>query len=209
MVGGALFRVGIGALPFLLPLMFQIGFGLSPLQSGLLTFASAIGAMTMRASVAPILRRFGIKRVLLINSVVASGLIAACALFRPETPYWIILAVLLAGGFFRSLQFSSLNSLAFADLGTSEMSRATSFTSVAQQLSITAGIAIGALMLEFARFARSDPVLTVTDFSWAFVVVALVSMSSIFLLIPLPIDAGAALTAEPPPEAPPPESGKV
>jgi EmrB/QacA subfamily drug resistance transporter len=208
-IGGALFRVGIGALPFLLPLMFQIGFGLSPLQSGLLTFAGAIGAMAMRVSVAPILRHFGIKRVLLINTFLGSGFIAACALFRPETPYWIILAVLLAGGFFRSLQFSSLNSLAFADLGTSEMSRATSFTSVAQQLSITAGIAIGALTLELARFARSDPVLTVTDFSWAFAVVALVSMSSIFLLIPLPIDAGAALTAEPPPEAPPPESGKV
>ncbi|HVT56551.1 MAG TPA: MFS transporter [Xanthobacteraceae bacterium] len=208
-VGGALFRIGIGSLPFLLPLLFQIGFGLSPLQSGLLTFAGAIGAMTMRMSVAPILRRFGIKRVLLINTFVASGFIAACGLFRPESPYWLILLVLLIGGFFRSLQFSSLNSLAFADIGNSDMSKATSFTSVAQQLSITAGIAIGALTLEAARYLRGDILLTPADFSWAFFAVALFSMSSIFMLIPLPIDAGASLTAQPPPEAPPAESGKV
>jgi MFS family permease len=208
-IGGAIFRIGIGSLPFLLPLMFQIGFGMSPLQSGLLTFAGAIGAMTMRVSVAPILRHFGIKRVVMTNTFIASAFIGACALFRPETPYWIILLVLLAGGFFRALQFSSLNSLAFADIGNSDMSKATSFTSVAQQLSITAGIAIGALTLEAARYLRGDIILTPADFSWAFVVVALAPLISIFLLLPLPIDAGASLTAAPPPEAPPAESCKV
>jgi EmrB/QacA subfamily drug resistance transporter len=208
-IGGAIFRIGIGSLPFLLPLMFQIGFGMSPLQSGLLTFAGAIGAMTMRVSVAPILRHFGIKRVVMTNTFIASAFIGACALFRPETPYWIILLVLLAGGFFRALQFSSLNSLAFADIGNSDMSKSTSFTSVAQQLSITAGIAIGALTLEAARYLRGDIILTPADFSWAFVVVALAPIISIFLLLPLPIDAGASLTAAPPPEVPPAESGKV
>jgi EmrB/QacA subfamily drug resistance transporter len=208
-IGGAIFRIGIGSLPFLLPLMFQIGFGMSPLQSGLLTFAGAIGAMTMRVSVAPILRHFGIKRVVMTNTFIASAFIGACALFRPETPYWIILLVLLAGGFFRALQFSSLNSLAFADIGNSDMSKSTSFTSVAQQLSITAGIAIGALTLEAARYLRGDIILTPADFSWAFVVVALAPIISIFLLLPLPIDAGASLTAAPPPEAPPAESGIV
>jgi MFS family permease len=208
-IGGSLFRIGIGALPFLLPLLFQIGFGLSPLRSGLLTFGAAVGAMTMRTSVAFILRRFGIKRVLVINSLLASAFIAACALFRPESPYWFVLGILVIGGFFRSLQFSSLNSLAFADLGTSDMSKATSFTSVAQQLSITAGVAIGALALEGARFVKGDMTLTPGDFSWAFLVVACISASSIFMLLPLPIDAGASLTAPPPEEAPPPESGKV
>jgi EmrB/QacA subfamily drug resistance transporter len=208
-IGGSIFRIGIGALPFLLPLMFQIGFGLSPLQSGLLTFAGAVGAMSMRISVAPILRHFGIKRVIVVNALVASAFIGACALFRPDTSYWFILFVLLAGGFFRSLQFSSLNSLAFADIGTSDMSKATGFTSVAQQLSITAGIAIGALALEAARSIRGDLTLVPTDFSWALLVVAIVSATSVFLLLPLPIDAGASLTAEPPPEAPPAESGKI
>jgi EmrB/QacA subfamily drug resistance transporter len=206
--GGSLFRIGIGALPFLLPLLFQIGFGMSALQSGLLTFAGAIGAMVMRASAATILRRFGIKRVVLINTVVAAAFIAACALFRPDTPYAFIIFVLLVGGFFRALQFTSLNSLAFADLGSSEMSQATSFTSVAQQISITAGVAVAALALEGVRYVRGDVVLAASDFIPAFLVVALVSASSIFFLLPLPIDAGASLTALPPDEAPPPESGK-
>src|SRR6202158_379834 len=206
--GGSLFRIGIGALPFLLPLLFQIGFGMSALQSGLLTFVGAIGAMVMRASAATILRRFGIKRVVLINTVVAASFIAACALFRPDTPYALIISVLLVGGFFRALQFTSLNSLAFADLGSSEMSQATSFTSVAQQISITAGVAVAALAIEGVRFVRGDVVLAASDFIPAFLVVALVSASSIFFLLPLPIDAGASLTALPPDEAPPPESGK-
>ena len=206
--GGSLFRIGIGALPFLLPLLFQIGFGMSALRSGLLTFAGAIGAMVMRASAATILRRFGIKRVVLINTVVAASFIAACALFRPDTPYAFIVFVLLVGGFFRALQFTSLNSLAFADLGSSEMSQATSFTSVAQQISITAGVAVAALAIEGVRFVRGDVVLAASDFIPAFLVAAVVSASSIFFLLPLPIDAGASLTALPPDEAPPPESGK-
>jgi EmrB/QacA subfamily drug resistance transporter len=206
-VGGSLFRVGIGAMPFLLPLLFQIGFGMSPLQSGLLTFGGAIGAMTMRASVAFILRRFGIKRVLLINTLIATAFIAACALFQPTSSYWFILSILVIGGFFRALQFSSLNSLAYADLGTSDMSKATGFTSVAQQMSITAGVALAALALEGARYVKGDMMLTPGDFSWAFLVVSLISASSIFMLIPLPMDAGASLTAPPPDEAPP-ETGK-
>jgi EmrB/QacA subfamily drug resistance transporter len=206
--GGSLFRIGIGALPFLLPLLFQIGFGMSALRSGLLTFAGAIGAMVMRASAATILRRFGIKRVVLINTIVAASFIAACALFRPDTPYAFIVFVLLVGGFFRALQFTSLNSLAFADLGSSEMSQATSFTSVAQQISITAGVAVAALAIEGVRFVRGDVVLAASDFIPAFLIVAVVSASSIFFLLPLPIDAGASLTALPPDEAPPPESGK-
>src|SRR3984893_17538514 len=206
--GGSLFRIGIGALPFLLPLLFQIGFGMSALRSGLLTFVGAIGAMVMRASAATILRRFGIKRVVLINTIVAASFIAACALFRPDTPYAFIVFVLLVGGFFRALQFTSLNSLAFADLRSSEMSQATSFTSVAQQISITAGVAVAALAIEGVRFVRGDVVLAASDFIPAFLVVAVISASSIFFLLPLPIDAGASLTALPPAEAPPPESGK-
>src|SRR5690606_22432938 len=98
-LGAATFRIGIAPLPFLLPLLFQLGFGMTPLKSGLLTFAGAGGAMAMRICAAPILRRFGIKRVVLTNIVLATGFIAACALFRPDTPYIVIVLVLLAGGF--------------------------------------------------------------------------------------------------------------
>jgi MFS family permease len=174
---------------------------MTPLQSGLLTFAGAVGAMVMRASAASILRRFGIKRVVLINTLVASGFIAACAMFRPETPYAVIIFVLLIGGFFRALQFTSLNSLAFADLGGGQMSQATSFTSVAQQLSITAGVAIAALTLEGVRYVRGDDMIFASDFMYAFMVVGLISACSIFFLLPLPMDAGASLTVKPPIEA--------
>ncbi len=199
--GGSLFRIGIGAMPFLLPLMFQLGFGLSPLQSGLLTFAGAAGAILMRASAAPILRRFGIKRVLVVNTVIAVAFIAACGLFAPGTPYFIVIAVLFVGGFFRSLQFTSLNSLAFADLGQSTMSQATSFTSVAQQISISAGVAVAAVVLEILRYSRGTNEILLGDFSIAFFAVSLCSLGAIFLLLKLPIDAGASLISAPPPEA--------
>lgn len=206
-IGASLFRVGIGALPFLLPLLFQLGFGMSALQSGLLTFAGAAGAMLMRPSVAPILRRFGIKRVLMINTFIATGFVAMCAFFRPDTPYMIIIGVLLVGGFFRSLQFTSMNSLAFADLGQSTMSQATSFTSVAQQLSISAGVAVAAVILELLRFSRDTQEILIGDFSIAFLVVAGISVTSVLVLIRLPMDAGASLTAAPPPEAQDTERG--
>jgi MFS family permease len=201
-VGGSLFRIGIGAMPFLLPLMFQLGFGMSPLQSGLLTFAGAAGAMLMRASVAPILRRFGIKRVLVINTAVATAFLAACGFFTPGTPYFLIIAILFIGGFFRALQFSSLNSLAFADLGQSTMSQATSFTSVAQQISVSAGVAVAAIVIEILRYSRGGAhEILLSDFSIAFFAVALCSFTAIFMLWKLPIDAGASLIAPPPPEA--------
>lgn len=200
-ISGSIFRVGIGAMPFLLPLMFQLGFGLTPLQSGLLTFAGAAGAMLMRASTALILRRFGIKRVLLTNALIATAFIAACGLFTPATPYFIIIAVLFVGGFFRSLQFTSINSLAFADLGSSTMSQATSFTSVAQQISISAGVAVAAMVLETLRYTRGTNEILLSDFSIAFFAVSLCSLLSIFFLWRLPFDAGASLIAPPPPQA--------
>jgi len=202
-VGGFLFRIGIGAMPFLLPLMFQLGFGLTPLQSGLLTFAGAIGAITMRANAAPVLRRFGIKRVLVINTFVAAAFIAACGFFA-DMPYWLIFALLLVGGFFRALQFTSLNSLAFADLGQRSMSKATSFTSVAQQLSITAGVAVSALALESVRLIRGDSAILAADFLPAFFVVGVISASAIFFLAPLPKNAGESLIRRPTTKTPPP-----
>ena len=103
-------------MPFLLPLFFQLGFGLSPLQSGLLTFASAVGAIAMKTTAAPIIRRFGFKRVLVTNAVVSSLFLAAIALFTAGTPHSVVLAVLLVGGFFKSLEFTSINAIAYADI---------------------------------------------------------------------------------------------
>src|SRR6266436_6637667 len=108
--GGFIFRVGAGALPFLLPLLMQLGFGMTPFQSGLVTLSTAVGAMMMKSAVPPILRRAGFRNVLTWNALVAAVMLAACAAFTHATPVPVMIAVLLAGGFFRSLQFTSVMS---------------------------------------------------------------------------------------------------
>jgi MFS family permease len=160
-----------------------------------LTFWGAAGAMILRPTVPVILRRFGFRRVILFNGLIASFFIATPAFFTAETPYSIMAAVILAGGFFRALQFSSVNSLAFADLDNKQMSQATSITSVSQQLAIATGVAVAALVLDITRNARGDLSLIAGDFGPAFVFVAVVAMCSVFLFIGLPKNAGAALTA--------------
>jgi EmrB/QacA subfamily drug resistance transporter len=193
--GGFVFRIGIGALPFLLPLLFQIGFGLTPFQSGMLTFAAAAGALLMKFSAPAILRRFGFKRVIVINAVISAAFVAAAAVFAPDTPSYVIVGVLLVGGFFRSLQFTSVNVLAYADVEQRIMSRATSFVSVAQQLSLSAGVAVGALALEAARFGRPDAAIHAADFVPVFLFLGVLSMLSAFFYLRLPRDAGATLAA--------------
>jgi EmrB/QacA subfamily drug resistance transporter len=194
-VGGFLFRIGVGATPFLLPLLLQLGFGLSPFQSGMLTFSTAIGAIAMKTTAAPILRRYGFKSVLVVNALISAAFIAATGLFTQATPHAVILAVLLVGGFFKSLQFTSINSLAYADIEPRAMSRATSFASVAQQLSMSAGVAVGALVLEIERHGRPDPGVHAEDFAAAFLVVAAISAMSALVYRRLPKGAGASLSA--------------
>jgi EmrB/QacA subfamily drug resistance transporter len=194
-VGGFLFRVGIGATPFLLPLLLQLGFGLTPFQSGMLTFVTAIGAIAMKTTAGPILRRFGFKSVLVANALLSSVFIGAAALFTPATPPAVMLTVLLIGGFFKSLQFTSINSLAYADIEPRAMSRATSFASVAQQLSLSAGVAVGALVLEMERHLRADEAVHTQDFATAFFIVATISALSAAIFLRLPREAGASLSA--------------
>jgi EmrB/QacA subfamily drug resistance transporter len=194
-VGGFVYRIGVGAMPFLLPLFFQLGFGLSALQSGLLTFASAVGAIAMKTTAAPIIRYFGFKRVLVTNAIVSSLFIAAIALFTAGTPHAVVLAVLLVGGFFKSLEFTSINSIAYADIDNRAMSRATSFASVAQQLSLSAGVAIGALVLEVERMGRPDSSVVAGDFPLAFLLVAAIAAGSALIFARLPKEAGASLSA--------------
>ncbi|OYW35378.1 MAG: MFS transporter, partial [Azorhizobium sp. 12-66-6] len=192
-VGASIFRVGIGALPFLLPLMLQISFGLSPLASGLLTFASSAGALIMKTTAAPIIRRFGFRRILVVNSLLSAAFIAVNALFTPETPHLVISVVLLIGGFFRSLEFTALNAIAYADVEQADMSRATSFASVAQQISISMGVAVAGLVLEVMRGMRGSETLILSDFTPAFLIVAAISALSVFSFLRLPKDAGAEM----------------
>lgn len=175
-IGGTLFRVGVGAIPFLLPMMLQLTFGQSAVQSGLITFASAAGALVMKPVAMAVLRRFGFRDTLLCNGILSALLLALCAGFNPGWPVVAIYAVLLAGGFFRSLQFTAYNALAFDDIPRTRMSAATSLYSTIQQVSLTLGISVGAASLTVAMALRGETAPGLGDFSVAFLVVALVSL---------------------------------
>jgi MFS family permease len=192
--GGFLFRLGIGALPFLLPLLLQIGFDLTPFQSGLITFTTALGSMFMKAAVASVLSRFGYRNVLLYNALVSSAFLAACAAFVPGISFVVMIAILLSGGFFRSLQFTSINTIAYAEIEPAKMSRATAMIAAAQQLSLSTGVALGALVVELTLRLKHSTTLGATDFPPAFLIVSLISATAILIFYRLPIDAGAELS---------------
>jgi MFS family permease len=189
-IGGFLFRLGIGALPFLLPLLMQVGFGLSPFKSGLVTFASAVGAMGMKTLAARIIRTFGFRNIMVINAIVSSLFLAASALFTASTPLLLIMIILVVGGFFRSLQFTAINTVAYAEVEPAQMSRATTLVSVNQQLAISAGVAVGAFSVESTMMLRHVSELTADEFAPAFLVVAIISAASTYFFWQMPDDAG-------------------
>src|SRR3569833_203531 len=153
-VGGFLFRLGIGALQILLPLLMQVGFGLSPFRSGLVTFASAVGAMGMKTLAARIIKTFGFRNIMVVNAVISSAFLAACALFTVTTPLLLIMIILVVGGFFRALQFTASTTGAYAEGEPAQMSRATTLVSVNQQLAISTGVALGAFSVETTLWAH-------------------------------------------------------
>ena len=191
--GGFVFRLGIGALPFLLPLMLQVGFGMSPFQSGMITFSSAVGAMAMKVAASTVLRRYGFRTILVFNAFVSAAFLAAVAAFTETTPVAAMLALLLVGGFFRSLQFTSINTLAYAEVENARVGRATALVSVVQQLALSAVVAFGALAVEVSMWLRGDGILQAADFPPAFLAVAAISALSAFIFMRLPANAGAEL----------------
>ncbi|HZZ62264.1 MAG TPA: MFS transporter [Roseiarcus sp.] len=197
-VGGLIFRIGIGALPFLLPLLLQIGFGLTPFESGSLTFAAALGSMAMKFTASTALRRFGFRRTLIVNALISGAFLASYALFTASTPHWLIFLALLSGGFFRSLEFTALNAISYADIDPPQMSRATSFASVSQQMSGALGVAVAAVFIQIVQTGFGDQTLDARDLSTAFVLVAVLSTLSALVFMRLKPDAGAALAGRAP-----------
>jgi EmrB/QacA subfamily drug resistance transporter len=193
-VGGFLFRLGVGALPFLLPLLLQVGFNMTPFQSGLITFTGALGSMFMKAAVTRVVRRFGYRDVLLYNSLVSSLFLAACATFVPGTPIAVMIVVLLSGGFFRSLQFTSINTIAYAEIPPEKMSRATSLVAAAQQLSLSTGVAAGALVVEITLKLKGSPTMGAADFPPAFIAISLLAASASLIFMRLKPNAGEELS---------------
>ncbi|RCS25822.1 MFS transporter [Phyllobacterium salinisoli] len=192
-IGGSVFRLGIGAIPFLLPLMFQIGFGLNPFQSGMMTFVSAIGAMGMKFGANHIFSRYGFRYTLMFGSLVSAAFIAINGLFTPTTPYVLILSLLLISGFLRSLFFTGVNALAYAEIPDARTSQATPITAVAQQVSIALGVALAGGILEIST-AIHGGALRLADFHLGFFIVAGVSAVAFFSFARLAPDAGHELS---------------
>jgi len=203
--GASAFRISVAVLPFLLPLMFQIAFGLTAFQSGLYLLALFAGDVSMKVFVIQTLRRFGFRRVLIVNGVFTVASIAVCATIAPATPVLLIVAILFIHGGCRSMEFTCITTLAFTEIAPGRMSRANSFLSAVMQLSSGLGVAVGAIVLRLVAHARghSAAVPELRDFHLAILIVALLSLGPVFDSLSLRHDAGAATSGHPQPELEP------
>jgi EmrB/QacA subfamily drug resistance transporter len=190
--GGSLFRISIGAVPFLLPLMFQVGFGMNPFQSGLLTLAVFAGNLSTKLVTTQILRRYGFRTVLVFNGAFAALTLASMSLLRPSTASGWILFALFISGVARSLQFTAINTLGFSDVPKPQMSGASTLSSTVSQMTMGMGVAAGAIALRIAAWwhGHDGQSLTPSDFSIAFLIVTLFSVIAIADVFSLSPDAG-------------------
>jgi EmrB/QacA subfamily drug resistance transporter len=193
-LAGSLFRVGAGATPFLVPLLLQLGFGKSASQAGLVSFATALGAFAMKPLARPVLRRFGFRRALVGGALLSAAGVAVLATLSPAWPLAAIFAVLAAGGLFRSLQFSALNALAFADLPAARLSAGTSLFGTFQQLAPALGVVLATAALEASAHLAGRAALGGEDFAAAFLVAAALIAASAPLHARLAPDAGVAVS---------------
>jgi EmrB/QacA subfamily drug resistance transporter len=193
-IGGSLTRITQGAQPFLLPLMFQLGFGITAAASGLITIAGAIGSLGMKWLAPWLLRRFGFRTSLVVNGLIASGGYAVCAAFRPAWSIPLIFAVLAVCGFFMSFQFTAYNTIAYDEIPPERMSAATSFYATFQQLMLSLGICVGAGALHVGMLAAHSRTPQLSDFTLAFLVVTAVSALATIWNLRFAADAGEELS---------------
>jgi EmrB/QacA subfamily drug resistance transporter len=194
LIAGSLARITQGAQPFLLPLMMQLAFGLSPAESGTMTVATAIGSFGMKGVARRLLHRFGFRSSLMVMSMLGTAAYATCGLFRPEWPLPAVFAVLVLSGFLMSFQFTAYNTIAYDEIGKERMSAATSFYATFQQLMLSLGICTAgtALHASITWHARTAPVFE--DFSTAFWTVTAISFLAIFVNARFDPDAGFELS---------------
>lgn len=192
--GGALFRIGVGAYTIAMPLMLQEGFGLTPFRSGLLTFAGATGAIAMRTMANRLVRWFGFRNLLVANTILSTALTVACGLLTPTTPGATILVLILVLGFSRSLQFTCIGTMGFADIAPPAMSQATTLSATAQQVSLSVGVGVAAQLLNTSMWWRNAEHLQPIDFSVTFWVVGAVAATSAFIFSRLAPDAGSSVS---------------
>jgi EmrB/QacA subfamily drug resistance transporter len=200
--GASAFRIAVSVLPFLLPLMFQIVFGLSAFRSGLYLLALFAGDLSMKAFVIQVLRRFGFRRILIVNGTIVVASMILCCIINPATPPILILAILFIHGACRSMEFTCMTTLAYSEIPASKMSRANGFLSAVMQLSLGMGIAVGAITLRLIAHTHghSAAVPQLRDFHAAFLLMAALALGPVFNSIGLPPDAGATTSGHRQPE---------
>ncbi|MDP1476680.1 MFS transporter [Klebsiella pneumoniae] len=197
MYGGSLFRASISAVPFLLPLLFQVGFGMDPFHSGLLVLEVFVGNLTIKPATTPLIRWLGFRRLLLINGALNVCSLLACALLTPQTPVWAIMLILYLGGVFRSIQFTGVSTLAFADVPAAQMSDANTLFSTASQLAVGLGITLGAIGIRLGEQVGDWLHLTELpgiSFRLSFVFIALICLVGMIDSLHLAKTAGSSVS---------------
>jgi predicted MFS family arabinose efflux permease len=194
-LGGTRMRVLISAMPFLLPLLFQLGFGLDPFRSGLLVLALFAGNVAMKPLTSPVLRRWGFRGVLVVNGLVQAATMLGCAALTPGTPVPVIVALLVVSGASRFLQFTALSTLAFADVPEPSMTAANTLFSMAFQFALGLGVALGAVALRLAGLVTGTEgdIPSLADFQVAFATIALLTAAAALDGLKLDPDAGAVV----------------
>jgi EmrB/QacA subfamily drug resistance transporter len=200
--GASLFRISVSVLPFLLPLMFQIAFGMSAFHSGLYLLALFAGDLSMKAFVIQLLRRYGFRKLLLVNGMITTASMVACAALSPSTAPVLIAAILFFHGSCRSLEFTCMTTLAYSEIPATRMSRANGFLSAVMQLSMGLGIAVGAITLRLVAHARghSASLPQLQDFRYAILAIAALSLGPVFDSLGLRPDAGATTSGHAQPQ---------
>ncbi|MDR3472783.1 MAG: MFS transporter [Devosia sp.] len=193
--GGTLFRASIGAVPFLLPLLFQIGFGLDAFVSGLLVLSVFAGNIVMKIFTTQVLNRFGFRRVLIVNGLLNAATLLSCALISPATPIPVIVGLLFVSGLTRSMQFTTIATIAFADVPTERMNGANTLSNIVQQIGFAFGIAVAALALRAAALVSpsSGGALSLMQFHLAFLIIGLIALAGVADTFGVAADAGDAL----------------
>jgi EmrB/QacA subfamily drug resistance transporter len=173
LTGGTLTRIAVSATPFLIPILFQTVFGYSALRAGAMTLVYFAGNLGMKLVTTALLRRFGFRRILLVNGACVTLTVAALAWVSLQPPLFAVALILLLGGATRSLQFTALNTLAFAEIDKAHSGDANTLNSLLQQIAFTLGVALAAFGLQASKAVRGADVLSVTDFQAAFIGVSL------------------------------------
>lgn len=193
LIGGSVFRTGYGAMPFLLPLMLQIGFGLTPFEAGSIIFVAAVGAIAAKMVAQRFFAALGFRTLLIITSVLSAVLLAINGTFSPETSVIFIMTILFLSGFVRSIFFTGANALAYSELSTEDAGDATGMMAVSVQLSFALGVALAGGILEITTFVRNDD-LSLVDFQIAFWVLSALSLLAIIPFMRMKSDAGSVVS---------------